>query len=122
MKTVEISISLGILLNQWRTLEQLTEMQVDDQRNTIIVELSKVSTDSVPFLQGVSNTDLACSAMVYWLQIQYGVSPGTLNNFSLGQQRNNIIVHLEQIWNLPVAQLQSMDNAQLIGLMLTPHN
>lgn len=122
MKTVEISVGFSLLLNQWRTLEQLTQMQIDDQRNTLIVELSKASTDTVLVLQTLSNSDLACSAMVYWLQLEYGVPAATLNKFNLDQQRNNLIVLLEKIWNKPVSELQGMDNAQLIGLMLTPHN
>ena len=122
MKTIEISVELSLLLNQWRTLGQLTQMQIEDQRNTLIVELSKASTDTVPSLQALSNSDLACSAMVYWLQLEYGVEPAVLNKFNLDQQRNNLIVILEKIWNKPVNELQGMDNAQLIALMLTPHN
>lgn len=122
MKTIEISVELSLLLNQWRTLGELTQMQIEDQRNTLIVELSKASTDTVPSLQALSNSDLACSAMVYWLQLEYGVEPAVLNKFNLDQQRNNLIVILEKIWNKPVNELQGMDNAQLIALMLTPHN
>jgi hypothetical protein len=122
MKTIEISVELSLLLNQWRTLGELTQMQIEDQRNTLIVELSKASTDTVPSLQALSNSDLACSAMVYWLQLEYGVEAAVLNKFNLDQQRNNLIVILEKIWNKPVNELQGMDNAQLIALMLTPHN
>ncbi|MBI3240468.1 MAG: hypothetical protein HYZ43_16750 [Flavobacteriia bacterium] len=122
MKTIEISVELSLLLNQWRTLGELTQMQIEDQRNTLIVELSKASTDTVPSLQALSNSDLACSAMVYWLQLEYGVEAAVLNKFNLDQQRNNLIVILEKIWNKSVNELQGMDNAQLIALMLTPHN
>jgi hypothetical protein len=122
MSTLNFSPSLALLLNNWRSLSDLSQMDANDQRNTLIVELNKNLNATIPQLQGMNDTDIACLGVMYYLLIQWGCTPQFLKTNTPDQMRNATIVTISRSQNLPIARLQGMDNGALINQFLVPHN
>lgn len=46
------------IIEKYRNKEEIAQMSLDDQRETVIVEITKASDESIPVLQGKSNCQL----------------------------------------------------------------
>jgi hypothetical protein len=46
------------IIEKYRNKEEIAQMSLDDQRNTVIVEINKAINESIPVLQGKSNCQL----------------------------------------------------------------
>lgn len=107
-----------VLVNGWRTLAQLNQMSEDDIRNTLIVELSKCSTDTVPVLQGETNSQLAANGFIYYFLLADGYTAPALAAMSLDNQRNTMIVILNKLLGTAIPDLQALHNSQLVNLLI----
>jgi Tfp pilus assembly major pilin PilA len=109
----------AVLVNGWRTLAELNIMSADDIRNTLIVELSKHSTDQVPALQGETSSNLAAHALIYYFLLAEGYTVPSLAAMSLDNQRNTIIVILNKLLGIKIPTLQSYQNGQLVSVLMS---
>jgi hypothetical protein len=105
--------------NAWRSPEQAASMPEEDQRNTVIVELNNKGIGSVPALQGMNNNDLVSRCAGYTALSQCLVknswrSTAQVGGMSEDDQRNTVIVELNNRGVGSVPALQGMSNAQLV--------
>jgi hypothetical protein len=119
-----MSLIRGVLLaGQFRTHHELNGMSQEDQRNTLIVELSGRTNQSVPHFQSLDDVTLAgTGAVLVFLRDARIRTDVELKTISDDDQRNILIVELGPQTNLPVAVLQGMSNMDLVlkGLGVTP--
>lgn len=109
---------LALLLNGWRTMSELNTMSADDMRNTLIVELNKASTDTIPSLQGRNDTQLTWHAIMYYFLLDEGHTAASLAQMSLDDQRNTMITILN-IEYPGIDGKQGFDNGSLINLLIS---
>merc|ERR1719456_2055637 len=107
-----------LVTNSWRSDGQAASMSGDDQRNTVIVELNNRGMASVGQLQGMGNGDLVswCSGLTALSQClvkNSWRSAGQVASMSADDQRNTVIVELNNRGVASVGALQGMSNNQL---------
>merc|ERR1719352_200743 len=114
-KTVEDALQkLG------RNGEQVSRMSSEDQRNTMIVLLADGSKHSIQELQGMTTVgDLGSLVglasirdVLLWNHFR---TPQELSRMSYDDQRNTLIVELNQATGKAIPELQGMNDFQLVG-------
>ena len=113
-KTVE-----DALQKMGRNGEQVTRMESEDKRNTLIVLLADGSKHSIPELQGMDTVgDLkslvglaSIRDVLLWNQFR---TPQELSRMSYDDQRNTLIVELNQATPVAIPELQGMNDFQLV--------
>ena len=115
-----MSLIRGVLLaGKFRTQRELDTMSKDDQRNTLIVELSGHTNQSVPHFQSLDDATLAgTGAVLVFLREARIRTDAELKTISDDDQRNILIVELGSQTNLPGPVLQGMSNMDLVLLGL----
>ena len=115
-----MSLIRGVLLaGKFRTQRELDTMSKDDQRNTLIVELSGRTNQSVPHFQSLDDATLAgTGAVLVFLREARIRTDAELKTISDDDQRNILIVELGSQTNLPGPVLQGMSNMDLVLLGL----
>src|SRR5438477_2435693 len=115
-----MSLIRGVLLaGKFRTQRELNTMSKDDQRNTLIVELSGRTNQSVPHFQSLDDATLTgTGAVLVFLREARIRTDAELKTISDDDQRNILIVELGSQTNLPVSVLQGMSNMDLVLLGL----
>jgi hypothetical protein len=112
----------GVLLaGRFRTQHELNTMSADDQRNTLIVELTAHSNQSD--YQSYDDYTLAGMGAVLVLLREGKVrDDGALRTMSADDQRNTLIVEIEALTKLGVGRLQGLINMDLVlaGLGVPP--
>merc|ERR1719456_732302 len=112
-----------LVTNSWRSHGEAASMSEDEQRNTVIVELSKKYGTTVPALQGLSNAQLvqrcagffAFTTLPECLVTNSWRSAGQVASMSGDDQRNTVIVELNNRGMASVGQLQGMGNGDLVS-------
>ena len=113
-KTVE-----DALMKVGRNGEQVTRMGDEDKRNTLIVLLADGSNHSIQELQGMATVgDLkslvglaSIRDVLLWNQFR---TPQELSRMSYDDQRNTLIVELNQATPVAIPELQGMNDFQLV--------
>lgn len=115
-----MSLIRGVLLaGKFRTHHELNRMSREDQRNTLIVELSGRTNQSVAHFQSLDDATLAgTGAVLVFLRDARIRTDAELKTISDDDQRNILIVELGGQTNLPGAVLQGMSNRDLVLLGL----
>ena len=87
----------GVLLaGRFRTQAELNTMSHDDMRNTLIVELTKHSAETVAACQARDDATLAGMGAVMAFLLRTGIRDATaLRTMSADEQRNTLIVELD---------------------------
>jgi hypothetical protein len=119
-----MSLIRGILLaGKFRTQHELNGMSHDDQRNTLIVELSGRTNQSGGHFQSLDDNTLAGTGAVY-LFLRNGKvrTEAQLKTISDDDQRNILIVELGAQTHLSGSALQGMSNTDLVILGLGKDN
>jgi hypothetical protein len=110
----------GVLLaGPFRSFEELNRMSHDDQRNTLIVEMSNFSSMSVGHYQSLD--DAALSGVGANLVFLRGIRARTdqqLTAITDDDQRNLVIIAMHDQTRIDTPTLQAMTNLQLAGLAL----
>ena len=115
------SLEQALLFGGWRTQNQLLEMTGDDMRNTLIVELNRISSLSIPQLQALSsNGDLGslvgfASISVYLLTRNIRTS-ADLSSLDYDDQRNTLISYLADGGSLSTRELQGLGDFALAAV------
>jgi hypothetical protein len=103
-----------LLIGQSRRFADLLRMTSDDQRNTLIVEISKHSNATAAVLQGLSDFELAgAGAALVFLQINGIRGDATLRSMSLDDQRNTAIVEADKYLKVG-AKLQGLTTFDVV--------
>lgn len=117
----------GVLLaGQFRTQHELNAMSDDDQRNTLIVELSGHTNQPVSHFQAMNDHDLEGTGAVLVFLREAGIrTDEQLKTMSDDDQRNTLIVEIDAQTRLG-SRLQSLTNMELVlgalGVPLNPFN
>jgi hypothetical protein len=113
----------GVLLaGGFRTHHQLIAMSPEDQRNTLIVEMTKHSNQPVGDYQGLNDFQLAgAGALMVFLRGTGIRDDSQLKTISADDQRNTMIVEIDGQTHLGT-RLQSLRNMDLVlaGLGVEP--
>jgi len=112
-----------LLVGKFRTHAELNGMPTGEQRNALILELSKHSNLPVEHYQALDDTALAGkgAVMVFIREAKFRTDAELLS-MSDGDQRNCVIIELNtQTW-LPVSELQTMRDLDLISVGLGRFN
>ena len=108
-----------LLIGKFRTQAQLDGMSADDRRNTLIVELSNRTRDTVRFYQGLNDRDLAGAGelLVYLRGVKSRTDP-QIKQMSADDMRNTTIV--EVAGQTGRHDLQGLSNVDLVRLVAGP--
>lgn len=110
--------------NKWRTKEELKKMSDDDQRNTVIVEINKMTGHTIQDLQGRSSigggrTLGALTAIANMAAIirNYDIrSSSQLKNMRYEPDlRNTLIVEINKRFSITIGELQGMNDQTLLN-------
>jgi len=116
---IQPSYIRGVLLaGQFRTQHELDTMPAEDQRNTLIVELTNRTNRPVGHFQGMNDFDLAgAGAVLVFLRRTQIRSDAQLKTMSDDDQRNTLIVEIGAQTGFG-ARLQALSNMDLVRLGL----
>lgn len=114
-----VSFIRGVLLaGGFRSQHELNGMSLEDQRNTLIVEMAGHSNQSVSSYQALKNDALAGVGAVMVFLREGGIrSDADLKTMSADDQRNTMIVELDGQTHLG-SRLQAVSNMDLVLLGL----
>jgi len=118
-RDLEVSAYIrGVLLaGKIRTQHELNSMSVEDQRNTLIVELTDHSNQSN--FQSFNNFELAGMGAVFVFLLHARIrTKQELKTMSADDQRNTLIVEIDAQTGLGVRLLQRLTNMDLVRLGL----
>jgi hypothetical protein len=121
---IEPSYIRGVLLaGKFRTQHELNVMSADDQRNTLIVELSQRTNQPVAAFQAMNDFDLAgAGAALVFLREARIQDDAVLKATSADNQRNAVIVTIAEQTKHAVSDLQGLRTMDLVlsGLGVEP--
>ncbi len=122
MADLRYSLIRGALfVGGFRTNQDLLNMSPEDQRNTLIVELSSRTRNDVHFYQGLNDEDLGGVGMaLVYLRQTGGRSDADLKSMSADDIRNTIIVAADQQSHLGAPVLQGKKNAEILQVLMHP--
>jgi hypothetical protein len=108
-----------LLAGQWRTEENLNHISTEDKRNTLIVEMTNHSNESVQYFQKMNDDDLiGKGAMVVFLRAAGIRNDEQLKKMSTEDQRNALIVENNMHSDKPIPYLQGQNNRELVQIGL----
>ena len=108
-----------LLIGKFRTQFQLDGMTAEDQRNTLIVELSNRTRDTVRFYQGLNDRDLAgAGELLIYLRGVGSRTDAQIKQMSTDDMRNVTIV--EVAGQTGRRDLQGLSNVDLVRLVAGP--
>jgi hypothetical protein len=110
----------GVLLaGKFRTQHELNKMSRDDQRNTLIVELSNRTKKKAFHFQAMDDYTLAgTGAVLVFLREAKIRNDAELKAMSDNDQRNTLIVEINGQTQLDISRLQGASNMNLVRLGL----
>ena len=117
----EATIENAILFGSWRTESQLDDMSAGDMRNTLIVEMNRISSLSIPELQALnSNGNLGSltgfSAISIYLLTRNIRTSADLGTMNYDDQRNTLITFLAANTDISTRDLQAKSDFELVSL------
>ena len=116
-----VSLIRGVLLTgKFRTQVDLNAMSGENQRNTLITELTNRTRNDVRFYQGLNDADLAgAGALLVFLRETAGRTDPQIKTMSADDMRNTVIVAVGAQTHRG-ADLQGLTNTDLIQLVMGP--
>lgn len=114
---IPANLEACMLFAGWRNSYELMEMTHSDIRNSVIVEMEKHSDGSISFFQSQSDNQLLDYSMIAIILFKKGYcTPFELNNMSVHDQRNRVIVELHNAYQISVSELQAKSNMELADI------
>jgi hypothetical protein len=116
---IEMTLRGVLLAGKWRTEGELNSMSTEDQRNTLIVELSQHTNQPGGYFQGFDNDTLVGKGAVVVFLRESGIRDvNTLKTMSDDDQRNTLIVVNHSRTGKSGAELQGLSNQDLVRIGL----
>ena len=117
--TIEMTLRGVLLACGWRTAEELNNTTTENKRNTLIVEMSTHSNQSVSYFQGLNDHELiGKGATVVFLRDAGIRDDAALRHLSTDDQRNTLIVVNNGHTDRPIRELQGLSNQELVQIGL----
>ena len=111
-----LTLEEALSLNGWRTNVELENMSRPDKRNTLIVELKKITPYEVTELQAFNNDKLLEMVNLHNRFLERGWrTEADLKEMSNEDRRNTMIVELQKISTFETSELQGFDNNNLLN-------
>ncbi|NML65452.1 hypothetical protein HHL22_09570 [Hymenobacter sp. RP-2-7] len=112
---IDPSLDDVLLGGPWRSAAELSLMSEEDKRNTLIVELSKHTSQSVAHFQGLPTDALVGSGAIAVFLQQAGIrSLADMLAMTDDDQRNTLIVENNLHTSISIPELQAMDSQKLV--------
>ena len=113
------NVAQALLFGGWRSKEEVDEMDDDDKRNTLIVELKKISSYSISELKdfetdGTLKSLVGLAAISVFLESRLIRSTDELATMTYNDQRNTLIADLNVHAGYDVSYLQSLGDFDLV--------
>eukprot|EP01083_Nonionella_stella_P273807 929088_1 len=102
----------------YRTSDEVNRMSNDDCRNTMIVELDQITTESISQLQGYNTEQLIGKMYVAPTLLKIDIDIGRIKSMTTNNQRNTLIVETEKCAPMSIGQLQGYSDKQLSCLVV----
>ncbi len=114
----------GVLqMGKFRTRQQLNAMPSEDRRNTLIVELSNRTKDTVGYYQSLNDADLAgTGALLVHLRVTGSRTDQQIKTMSADDMRNLVIVEAKVLTGREIRELQAMSNLEVVKSVTTNPN
>lgn len=111
------TIGEALVVGQWRTTEDLLVMSHEDERNTLITELTFITNESVEWLQSNNDDALTEIASVsIFLRDAEVRNVDELATMTVDDQRNTLITQLHYWTDEPVSDLQAKSSNDLVAI------
>lgn len=108
----------ALLAGHFRSWRDLGSMDPEDQRNTLITELSARTAEPAGALQARNDLDLSGAGALFVLLRTAGIrGDAALRRMTVDDQRNTLITELAAVTELGV-RLQGLSNLELVRLAL----
>ena len=109
----------ALLFGGWRSVSAVSEMSTEDQRNTLIVELEKITSYNIAQLQAFPSTGslrslVGVAAIAVFLESRSIRSVPELNTMTYEEERNTLIADLNVHGGFEVAFLQALGDYDLV--------
>jgi hypothetical protein len=119
--TLNLTLDGILLWGGWHTPEELANASLDDKRNAIISEATKLTRVPNPyFLQGFDNDALIAKAAIIIFLIRAKVRrPEDMKTMTVDEQRATLIIENHNHTNIATPNLQAMADADLVHLGVT---
>jgi hypothetical protein len=116
---IEMTIRGVLEAGKFRTADELNNMTSDQKRNTLITVLDKYSTQDAKHYQACKDDDLIGKGAVLVFLREAGVRDETaLKKMSDDNQRNTLIIELNEKLDTPIDELQGLTNQELVSKAL----
>ena len=117
------SASQALLFGGWRTKQEVDEMSDEEKRNTLIVELEKITSYSIEELQELSTNGeleslVGIAAISVFLESRLIRSTDELYTMTYEEQRNTLIADLNVNANYDVSYMQGLGDFDVVTLGL----
>src|SRR5215469_1800232 len=117
--SIEMTVRGVLIAGHWRTEAELNNMTTDNKRNTLIVALTTITNQSVPYFQSFDDNTLVGKAAVALFLLQAGLyDEAWLKTHTDDNERNTLIMQLYMKTDRPVHELQGKNNGELVVLGL----
>ena len=111
------NLASTLMAGEWRSRQDVKSMSGDDQRNTLIVELNHITSESVPWLQGKKDGQLIeIASVAIFLRNAEIRTLDELAGMSADDQRNTLIVELNKATNETIPALQAKSSKDLADM------
>ena len=108
-----------LLVGKFRAQRELTQMSLEDWRNTLITELVGRTRDTVGYYQSLNDADLAGGgALLVYLRYTGSWTDQQIRTMSADDMRNTVIVEVAAQTGLGRGTLQALSNMDLIQRVL----
>jgi len=113
------NVAQALLFGGWRSKEEVDEMDDDDRRDTLIVELEKITSYDISELQnfetdGTLKSLVGLAAISVFLESRLIRSTDELATMTYSDQRNTLIADLNVHAGYDVSYLQSLGDFDLV--------
>jgi hypothetical protein len=117
--SIDMSLSGVLLAGGWRTQDELNRMPTNDQRNALIVELGKHTTQPVEYFQGFDDHTLVGKGAIVTFLRKAGLRrDAALKHMTDDDQRSAVVAVNRDLSRKSVAELQTMNSQELVQLGL----
>ena len=123
------NVGQALLFGGWRTKEEVAEMDDDEKRNTLVVEMAKISAYTINELQefatnGNKKSLVGFAAIAIFLESRLIRSTDELVSMTYSDQRNTLIADLNKHAGFDISYLQSLGDFDLVtqGLNSNAYN
>jgi Clostridium epsilon toxin ETX/Bacillus mosquitocidal toxin MTX2 len=117
--TIEMTLRGVLLAGKWRRADELNHMPTVEKRNALVVELSKRTNQTVKYFSGFDDDTLVGKGATVVFLREAGIrDDNALKNMSDGDERNAMVVEINNRTDRGIPQLSAMSDRELVQVGL----